>query len=90
MNEENLRPETDGESAPVSESKQKKTLSPVLRSRLLICAAAAVAAAVVKMIGGSVYENIRDIYLQYEQDTIAVELDRSAGELIGAAENDFK
>ena len=66
------------------------SLSPILTFRLAVVLIAAAAAAVIKMIGGTPYDTVKEIYLQYAEDSIVTQTEAGNGEFIRAAQHDFQ
>ena len=63
---------------------QKKRISPVVRFRLAVCAAAAVCACLIKMYGGSIYERVKEVYIDYSRQTIVSQRDIDNSEFMQA------
>ena len=68
----------------------KKRPYGVLRFRVTVCAAAAIAAAVVKLMGGEVCETVRKLYLEYTFCSIVTDESEDNCDFIRAAENDLQ
>lgn len=75
---------------PIAQTETKKkqhSISPVLKFRLVICAAVGVFAIALKMLGGSGYEQIHEWYDKYASDPVTV-TDSSNSEFLNQVFNE--